>query len=91
MAGVRRGNLGQEGSYYHLRDLVLKSGCCRQCYQVESRRPLRGVCRRLEEPRPELDIDLNPGESESRGRVPGLGSKTQVQVVDGSGPTKKCS
>jgi hypothetical protein len=24
------------------------------------------LCRRLEEPRPELDIDLNPGESESR-------------------------
>ncbi len=41
------------------------------------------VCRRLEEPRPELDIDLNPGESESRGRVPGLGSRTQVQVTGG--------
>jgi hypothetical protein len=48
------------------------------------------MCRRLEEPRPELDIDLNPGESESRGGVPGLGSRTQVQAVDGSGPTKKC-
>ncbi len=32
------------------------------------------TCHRLEEPRPELDTDLNPGESESRGRVPG-GSK----------------
>ena len=42
------------------------------------------MCRRLEEPRPELDIDLNPGASESRGVVPGLGSRTQVQVVDGS-------
>jgi hypothetical protein len=48
------------------------------------------MCRRLEQPRPELDIDLNPCKSESRGRVPGLGSRTQVQVVDGSGPTKKC-
>ena len=50
------------------------------------------MCRRLEEPRPraELDIDLNPGESETQGRVPGLGSRTQLQVVDGSGPTKKC-
>ena len=28
---------------------VLKRGCCRQGHQVESRRPLRGVCRRLEE------------------------------------------
>ncbi len=34
------------------------------------------LCRRLEEPRPELDINLNPGKSESRGRVPGLGSRT---------------
>ncbi len=48
------------------------------------------LCRRLEEPRPELDINLNPCASESRGVVPGLGSRTQVQVVDGSGPTKKC-
>ncbi len=39
---------------------VLKRGCCRQGYQVESRRLLRGVCRRLEEPRPEPGIDLNP-------------------------------
>jgi hypothetical protein len=49
-----------------------------------------GGARRLEEPRPELDIDLNPCESESRGRVPGLRSRTQLQVVDGSGLTKKC-
>jgi hypothetical protein len=47
---------------------VLKRGCRRQCYQVESRRPLRGVFHRLEEPRPELDIDLNPGESDSESR-----------------------
>ncbi len=49
------------------------------------------VCRRLEEPRPELDIDLNPGESESLGRAPGLGFRTpsQVQVVDGSGPDEE--
>ncbi len=41
---------------------VLKRGCYCQGYQVEPRRPLRGVCRRLGEPRPELDIDLNSGD-----------------------------
>ncbi len=86
--------------YYHLRYLCpqepegVLSRVAKPGYQVESRRrrPFRGVpvCRRLEEPRPELDINSNPGESESQGRVPGLRLRTQVQVVDGSGPTKKC-
>ncbi len=45
---------------------VPKRGCFCQGYQVELRQPSRGVCRRLEEPRSKLDIDLTPGEYESR-------------------------
>ena len=48
----------------------------------------RSVCRRLGKPRPEQDIDLNPGSLSRRGRAPGLGQRTQVRVVDGSGPTE---
>ena len=39
---------------------VLKRGCYLQGYQVESRRPLTGVCRRIGSQGPELDINLNP-------------------------------
>ena len=46
------------------------------------------MCRRLGEPRPEQDIDLIPGDPSRRGRAPGLGWRTQVRVVDGSGPTE---
>jgi hypothetical protein len=61
-------------------DLCPQEGKGRQGYpsQVESRRPLRGVCRRLGETRPELDIDLNPSRPEAS------------QLVDGSGPVRIC-
>jgi hypothetical protein len=74
MASVCRSELEQDGSYC-LRDLCPQEGSYRQGYQVESRRPLRGVYHRFGEPRPELDIDLIPelrvtvipGDSELRG------------------------
>jgi hypothetical protein len=56
-------------------------GC--QGYQVESRWPLRGVCRRLGGPRPELDIDLNPSR-------PGDRRPEKSQLVGGSGPVRIC-
>ena len=44
--GVRRRDLGSGGDN-HLRDLRPPEGVLLQGYQVESRQPLRGVCRRL--------------------------------------------
>ena len=86
MASVCRWNLEQDDRYF-LRDLCPQEGGYCQGYQVESRRPLRGVCRRLVEPRPEQDIDLI---QELRATViPGLGWRTQSYVVDGSEPTEK--
>ncbi len=41
------------------------------------------VCRRLGEPRPELDIDLNPTR-------PGDRRQEASQLVDGSGPVRIC-
>ena len=78
----------QEGGNY-LRDLGPQEQVLRQGYQVESRRPLRGVCRRLGMPRPELDIDLNAGDPSHQGWAPGLGLRTQGWMVNGSGPMKK--
>ena len=49
----------------------------------------QNTCRRLREPRPEPDIDLNPVIRVTRGRAPGLEWTTQVLVVDGFGPTEK--
>ena len=52
--------------------------------EVESRRPLRGVFRRLKgKPRPELDIDLYHGHPSPGTRIWARGSGP---VVDGSGP-----
>ena len=70
---------------------VRQRGGYRQGCRVESRRPVRGVCRRLGEPRPEQDIDLIPDDPSRRDRTPGLGWRTPVRVVDGSGPTEKDS
>ena len=44
VAGMRRGHPQQEGQF-HLRDPGPQEGMDRQGLQVESRRPLRGVCR----------------------------------------------
>jgi hypothetical protein len=44
--GVRRRHLGSEGNN-HLRDLHPQEGVLRQGYQVESRWPLRRLCRRI--------------------------------------------
>ncbi len=79
------GDPGTQEGLNSLGDLCPQEGAGRQGYpsQVESRRPLRGVCRRLGEPRPEQDIDLNPSR-------PGDRLQEASRLVDGSGPVRIC-
>jgi hypothetical protein len=64
MADVRRGHLGQEDSNYHLRDLCPQEGVLSSRLSESNRVTSalkRGVSPTGDEPRPELDIDLNLG------------------------------
>jgi hypothetical protein len=88
MAGVRRGDLEQEDNY-HLRDLHPQEGELSPRLSSRVTSALKRGVSQTWGAKARARHRLESGSPSRRGRAPGLGRRTQVRVVDGSGPTEK--